>query len=83
MSEAPLIALAAGGTGDFVSLMALSVRVEGVTTDGMKFPLRDETLLQGPTRGLSNEMTGGSATVTRRSGRLAVIHTRRIEEIPQ
>lgn len=65
-----------GHAGDYVSLMPLSDRVDGVTTEGLAFPLRDETLLQGPTRGLSNEMTGGSATVTRRAGRLAVIHTR-------
>jgi len=64
-----------GSAGDFVSLLPLSERVEGVTTDGLAFPLRDEDLWQGPTRGLSNEMTSDSAAVTRRSGRLAVIHT--------
>ncbi len=64
-----------GSAGDFVSLLPLSQRVEGVTTDGLAFPLRDEDLLQGPTRGLSNQMTSQTAAVTRRRGRLAVIHT--------
>jgi len=64
-----------GAVGDFVSLLPLSERVEGVTTHGLAFPLRDEDLVQGPTRGLSNQMSEPTATVARRAGRLAVIHT--------
>ncbi len=44
-----------GAAGDYVSLLALSKRVEGVTTTGLAYPLHDEALLMGPTRGLSNE----------------------------
>ena len=64
-----------GTPGDFVSLFPLSENVEGVTTDGLRFPLTGETLMQGPARGLSNELIGSSASVSTRSGRLAVIHT--------
>jgi thiamine pyrophosphokinase len=64
-----------GAAGDYVSLLPLSERVEGVTTGGLAFPLLDEDLLQGPTRGLSNEMTTSKASVRCRAGRLAVIHT--------
>ncbi len=66
-----------GDVGDFVSLLALSERVEGVTTSGLRYPLADETLLQGPTRGLSNELSADRAEVTTSSGRLAIIHTQR------
>lgn len=68
-----------GAAGDYVSLLALSERVDGVTTDGLRFPLTNDTLLQGPTRGLSNELVGAWAEVRTDRGRLAVIHTRRAE----
>ena len=67
-----------GDAGDFVSLFPLGRAVEGVTTEGLRFPLADETLPLGPSRGLSNELLGtGLARVTTRRGRLLVIHTRR------
>jgi thiamine pyrophosphokinase len=65
-----------GEEGDLVSLLALSERVEGVTTTGLAYPLDDEALLQGPSRGLSNVMQASNASVQTRGGRLAVIHTR-------
>ncbi|MGI8929628.1 MAG: hypothetical protein ACR2H0_09245, partial [Candidatus Limnocylindrales bacterium] len=55
-----------------------SERVAGVTTAGLRYPLADETLLQGPTRGLSNELSAESAEVMTHNGRLAVIHTKRV-----
>ncbi len=66
-----------GEIGDYVSLLALSERVDGVTTAGLRYPLADESLLQGPTRGLSNELSAESAEVMTQNGRLAVIHTKR------
>ena len=66
-----------GNPGDWLSLLPLSDRVAGVSTDGLAFALRDEDLVQGPTRGLSNELTGALASITVRGGRLAVVHTRR------
>lgn len=66
----------AGEPGDYVSLLPLTERVDGVTTDGMAYPLSDDRLFQGSTRGLSNELTSRSGHVAVRSGRLAVIHTR-------
>jgi thiamine pyrophosphokinase len=65
-----------GVPGDFVSLLPLSGTAEGVTTAGLDFPLVDEPLHQGPARGLSNVLSGTYGTVTVRSGRLLVIHTR-------
>lgn len=69
----------AGEPTDYVSLMPLTEHVSGVTTLGLRYPLTDETLQQGPARGLSNELTHASATIRINRGRLAVIHTRRTE----
>jgi hypothetical protein len=45
----------------------------------MHYALTGELLEQGPARGLSNELTTGTATIQIDQGRLAVIHTRRTE----
>ena len=66
-----------GQPGDFVSLFPLDSTVIGVTTEGLRFPLTDERLLLGPSRGLSNELITDRARVITRRGRLLVIHTRR------
>ncbi|HUR16216.1 MAG TPA: thiamine diphosphokinase [Candidatus Limnocylindrales bacterium] len=66
-----------GEPRDYVSLLPLSEEVTGVTTSGLAYPLSDETLIQGYTRGLSNELVGTSAEVRTMGGRLAVVHTRR------
>jgi thiamine pyrophosphokinase len=66
-----------GEPGDFVSLFPLGTAAEGVVTRGLRFPLADETLPLGASRGLSNELLEQRAVVTVRRGRLLVIHTRR------
>lgn len=68
-----------GSIGDFVSLLPLTWHVSGVTTVGLRYVLTEELLEQGPARGLSNEMTTGTASIQIDQGRLAVIHTRRTE----
>jgi thiamine pyrophosphokinase len=64
-----------GQAGDFVSLFPLGEATRGVSTEGLRFPLRDEALPVGPSRGLSNELLGPQARVTSRRGRLLVVHT--------
>ncbi len=71
-SEATL----AGQPGDIVSLIPWGGDVRGIITEGLMYPLRDEPLLAGPARGISNMMIGQVARVTLRSGALLVIHTR-------
>jgi thiamine pyrophosphokinase len=66
-----------GTTGDYVSLLPLEAEVTGISTDGLRYPLKDETLSLGPTRGLSNELLGQEATVRSGRGRLLVVHTPR------
>jgi thiamine pyrophosphokinase len=64
-----------GAVGDIVSLLPFGPGVEGVTTDGLEWPLRDEPLPAGPARGLSNVRARPDATVTLRAGLLLVVET--------
>ena len=65
-----------GQPGDIVSLIPWGGDVMGIITEGLMYPLRDEPLLAGPARGISNVMMGQVARVTLRSGALLVIHAR-------
>lgn len=64
-----------GRTGDHVSLLPWGGRVEGVTTEGLQFALRDEPLELGPARGLSNIRDAATAAVTVGRGRLLVVES--------
>ncbi len=65
-----------GEAGDIVSLLSWGGLVTGVTTSGLRWPLRGETLYPEKTRGISNEMLGESASVSIESGLLLLIHSR-------
>ncbi len=65
----------AGRPGDLVSLIPLGGEVKVRATSGLKWPLRDEVLLFGPARGVSNVMTGSAASVSLASGQLLCICT--------
>jgi thiamine pyrophosphokinase len=62
-----------GRPGDLISLLPLTVTADGIDTAGLKYPLADGTLLLGPTRGVSNELTSERATVRLRSGLLVIV----------
>jgi thiamine pyrophosphokinase len=64
-----------GRVGDLVSLLPLGPGVDGVTTDGLRFPLHDEPLATGHTRGLSNVRAASEARVTVGGGLLLVIES--------
>lgn len=66
-----------GCPGDRVSLIPLGGSAEGVTTSGLVFPLRGETLLFGPARGVSNRMVGTTAQVVVQQGIVWCFHERR------
>ena len=63
-----------GRAGQTVSLLPMTERVEGIVTEGLHYPLRNEVLRLGPARGVSNVMTSTQAVVTIRSGILLVMH---------
>jgi thiamine pyrophosphokinase len=52
-----------GRPGELVTLLPVHGAAHGVTTDGLLYPLRAESLEPGSTRGVSNEMTATAATV--------------------
>jgi thiamine pyrophosphokinase len=62
-----------GRIGAVVSLLPLAGDAVGITTRGLRFPLRDEDLTTGPARGLSNVRTGHDAAVRLRRGRLLAV----------
>lgn len=57
-----------GAVGDLVSIIPLSDELEGVTTEGLEYPLDDETLYFGESRGVSNVMLAETCVITKRSG---------------
>ena len=65
-----------GKTGDRVSLLPLGSPALNVTTQGLRYPLRGETLQAYQTRGISNEMLGENAQVEWESGTLIITHQR-------
>jgi thiamine pyrophosphokinase len=65
----------AGRSGDLVSLFPFGADAEGIRTEGLAYPLRDEALAAGPARGLSNVRSGPTARVALRAGRILVVET--------
>ncbi len=68
-------ALLSGVEGDYLSLFALTDKVCGIVTEGLKYPLNNESLHFASTRGLSNELTASQAKVSFRSGLLLIVKT--------
>jgi thiamine pyrophosphokinase len=62
------------------SLLALGGVARGVTTDGLRYPLHDDDLLPGSTRGVSNELTAPVATVSLHTGVVLAIQPNALEE---
>jgi thiamine pyrophosphokinase len=62
-----------GTPGVLCSLLPLGGPAVGVLTDGLKFPLRRETLPPGTTRGVSNEFLDARASVSLDAGVLLAV----------
>jgi thiamine pyrophosphokinase len=65
-----------GRSGDTVSLIPWQAPVEGVLTEGLRWPLYSETLYPDKSRGISNELLADKASVRIRSGLLLIVHRR-------
>ena len=65
-----------GRSGDIVSLIPWQGAVSEVQTQDLKWALHKETLYPDKTRGISNEMTGETASVSIGSGLLLIVHRR-------
>ncbi len=66
-----------GRVGDLVSLLPLSERVEGVATQGLRYPLVNSALSLASTLGISNEIVDAPATVHVGRGWLLIVITHR------
>ena len=66
-----------GSPGQTVSLLPMSERVDGIITEGLYYPLQNETLSLGPARGVSNVLLDEHARIAIRSGVLLVMHDTR------
>ena len=62
-----------GSPGDVVTLLAVHGPAVGVTTEGLRYPLRDDALEPGSTRGVSNELLDREALVRVRAGVLLAV----------
>jgi len=65
-----------GRRGDVVSLIPWNGEVKGISTNGLRWPLRNEILYPEKTRGISNEMLDAVAEVSIEAGLLLIIHRR-------
>jgi thiamine pyrophosphokinase len=65
----------AAPVGALVTLLPVNGDAEGVTTEGLRYPLRDEALRFGSARGLSNEVAAMPARVTVHKGSLLIFET--------
>lgn len=66
-----------GRSGDIVSLIPWGNPVHGIQTQDLKWPLQNEALYPDKTRGISNEMTSQTASISIESGLLLLIHLRK------
>jgi thiamine pyrophosphokinase len=71
----PAVLALRGRVGDLVSLLPVGDDAVGVTTRGLAFPLADEPLEAGRTRGLSNVRAADEASVELRVGRLLLVES--------
>lgn len=56
-----------------ISLIPLTIKVSGVTTTGLKFPLTDADLYSHQTLGIHNEFSQETATVSIKEGFLVIV----------
>ena len=60
--------------GTTVSLLALGGEAQGVSTRGLVYPLREETLSASVARGVSNQVARPNISITVRDGAVLVLH---------
>jgi thiamine pyrophosphokinase len=68
------------GADATVTLLPIGAAAVGVTTHGLRYPLEDEPLVVGRSRGLSNVVTQEPASVSLRAGTLLVIEVGNTKE---
>ena len=61
--------------GILVTLLPLTATAVGIVTEGLRYPLNDESLEAGSARGVSNEIKDECASVSLKEGLLLIIQT--------
>ena len=72
-----------GGKGDILSLIPLGRDTLGITAIGLEYPLKDDMLKLGSSRGISNVFIENSATVFLKQGLLLCVHIQKEFEVPK
>lgn len=67
-----------GDKGDTVSIVPVDGDVGGITTQNLEYPLCNETLYFGESRGVSNVMTAEECVITAKKGMGLVIKVRNV-----
>lgn len=69
-----------GRVGSLCTLLAVGGPARGVATSGLRYPLDDEVLLPGSTRGVSNEHAVPTAAVTVRVGTVLAVQPNALDD---
>ncbi|HJN91185.1 MAG TPA: thiamine diphosphokinase [Dehalococcoidia bacterium] len=72
----------AGARGDYVSLIPVSQRVGGVSTHGLRWPLREADLERGVPAATSNELAAAAGGFSLATGHAIVTHQFRGDHLP-
>lgn len=64
---------------DTISLISITKNVEGISTEGLKYVLKNESLYRTPTRGISNLAISSSIKIENKRGILLVIHQPQVD----
>ena len=68
-----------GRHGEIVGLLPVGADAIGITTDGLAWPLNNETIPAYSTRGVSNELVGTLASISLAHGHLLIIRPHALE----
>lgn len=60
----------------YVSIVPISQHINGVSTTGLAYPLTEECLIRGETRGISNQIVGEIAAISIAEGECYIIQSR-------
>ena len=65
-----------GERGDLISIIPISGDASGITTEGLEYPLNNETLFFCKSRGVSNVMSGATCKITITKGKALIIKSK-------
>lgn len=67
-----------GRKGQIISIIPIGGNAEGIITQGLEYPLNNETLYFADTRGISNVMTENKCTISLKKGMALIIKVENI-----